>query len=270
MKKIYFVDTENVGNSWTEVAEMENPKECKFIIFYSDHSPRLAYDAISKLVEKKIKIECIKCYTGTNAMDFQLQAVLGRKSVNNADKQMIILSSDRGYDPAVKLFNDMGIYVTRLSLADIKMIKGEPLVIDKNDKTEKCGVPVFEIYTLVHCVGQNSAQKIHNSCTDIFGKETGRNVYNYLKERGFRVPVTEEAPIDQVKDFIQLIDKYQGHNSFPSDTSSYLCEIMKKNAEITNSAIFTLLKKKYGEKANELHKILKTYYQSIKVLIKDI
>ena len=71
----------------------------------------------------------IKCYTGNNALDFQLVSYLGFMMKTGAKTQYIIVSNDTGYDAMVRFWNDRERNVSRLSQAE--------LIRSVKQKTEK-------------------------------------------------------------------------------------------------------------------------------------
>ena len=43
IKTIYYIDSENVGDSWIELLNTLDPTTCRVLVFYTKHSPRMAY-----------------------------------------------------------------------------------------------------------------------------------------------------------------------------------------------------------------------------------
>ena len=43
MEKIYYIDSENVGDSWIELLDELTQLDSRLIVFYTKHSPRMTY-----------------------------------------------------------------------------------------------------------------------------------------------------------------------------------------------------------------------------------
>ena len=74
--KHYLIDSENVGDFWIPLLELPADR-AELIVFYTKNSPHMSYDSLIKLKESDRKVTFIKCYEGTNALDFQLCSELG-------------------------------------------------------------------------------------------------------------------------------------------------------------------------------------------------
>ena len=97
--KHYLIDSENVG-------------------FYTKNSPHMSYDSLIKLKESDRKVTFIKCYEGTNALDFQLCSELGFLIAQNPGDEFIIVTNDTGYDAAVKYWRRKEYSVKRIAGKD--------------------------------------------------------------------------------------------------------------------------------------------------------
>ena len=61
MAKIYYIDSENVGDSWIDLLEETN---CRFLVFYTGHSPRIAYPQAIQLMNATNKPEFVDHFYG--------------------------------------------------------------------------------------------------------------------------------------------------------------------------------------------------------------
>ena len=77
MEKIYYIDSENVGDSWIELLDELTQLDSRLIVFYTKHSPRMTYQQTIQLMNSANKPEFIECHEGSNALDFQLVSYLG-------------------------------------------------------------------------------------------------------------------------------------------------------------------------------------------------
>jgi len=123
MKRIFFIDTENVGLRWILLLEKLD-KGDKVLIFYTDKSPNLTFFMLNQILASKARVECIQCTNGSaNALDFQLVTELGRRIKNSRRNpcQFIIVSGDKGFDAVVDYWSFRSYDVLR-----------ENCIIDKN------------------------------------------------------------------------------------------------------------------------------------------
>lgn len=117
----YLIDTENVHNTWTELLD-ETRQTDSFILFYTVNHQPLSLAALAKICNKRRKVECVPADTGFNALDVTLVAELGRRveldraRTPNVPRAYIIISDDKGYDPAVQHLCRQGVQVSRTAM----------------------------------------------------------------------------------------------------------------------------------------------------------
>lgn len=137
---VYLIDSENVGNTWLGlISRLREDDELH--VFYTDKSPTLTYETVVRLLEHDYigVVNWIKCFTGENALDFQLVTELGsmiaEKGINGIyDPYFIILSRDRGYDPVVSYWTKKGVMIKRYpSYTDIRDALNRPGGILEDD-----------------------------------------------------------------------------------------------------------------------------------------
>ena len=58
MATVYFIDSENVGDGWIDL--LEKP-DSKFFVFYTSHSPHIAYSNVVKLINATERPNFIEC-----------------------------------------------------------------------------------------------------------------------------------------------------------------------------------------------------------------
>ena len=116
---VYLIDSENVGNTWLGLISRLREND-ELHVFYTDKSPTLTYETVVRLLEHDYigMVNWIKCFTGENALDFQLVTELGsmiaeKRITGLFDPYFIILSRDRGYDPVVSYWTKKGVMVKR-------------------------------------------------------------------------------------------------------------------------------------------------------------
>ncbi len=114
MKKIYLVDSENVGDIWVPLLVESQPDE-EVIVFYTQKSPHMNYENVRLLKETDKEAKFIKCFEGSNALDFQLVTQLGYLLCENQENSYVIISNDTGFDAAVRYWKQRNMPVQRLS-----------------------------------------------------------------------------------------------------------------------------------------------------------
>ena len=115
--KHYLIDSENVGDFWIPLLELP-ADQAELIVFYTKNSPHMSYDSLIKLKESDRTVTFIKCYEGTNALDFQLCSELGFLIAGNPGDEFIIVTNDTGYDAAVKYWRRKEYSVKRIAGKD--------------------------------------------------------------------------------------------------------------------------------------------------------
>ena len=115
--KHYLIDSENVGDFWIPLLDLP-ADQAELIVFYTKNSPHMSYDSLIKLKESDRDVIFIKCYEGTNALDFQLCSELGFRIAGNEEDEFIIVTNDTGYDAAVKYWRHKEYSVKRIAGKD--------------------------------------------------------------------------------------------------------------------------------------------------------
>ena len=114
MKRIYLVDSENVGDIWVPLLVASQPDE-EVIVFYTQKSPHMNYENVRLFKETEKEAEFIKCFEGSNALDFQLVTQLGYMLCENQENCYVIVSNDTGFDAAVRYWKQRNMPVQRIS-----------------------------------------------------------------------------------------------------------------------------------------------------------
>ena len=90
------------------------------IVFYTQKSPHMNYENVRLLKETEKEAEFIKCFEGSNALDFQLVTQLGYLLCENQENSYVIVSNDTGFDAAVRYWKQRNMPVQRLSGKELK------------------------------------------------------------------------------------------------------------------------------------------------------
>lgn len=110
----YLIDSENVGDFWIPLLELPD-EETELIVFYTKNSPHMSYESLIRLKESDKKVTFVKCYEGTNALDFQLVSELGYRICQNEEGRFVVVTNDTGYDAAVKYWRRKKRSVKRIT-----------------------------------------------------------------------------------------------------------------------------------------------------------
>lgn len=110
----YLIDSENVGDFWIPLLDLP-AGETELIVFYTRNSPHMSYDSLIRLKESNRTVTFIKCYEGTNALDFQLVSELGYRICSDEDGRFVIVTNDTGFDAAVKYWRRRKKSVKRIT-----------------------------------------------------------------------------------------------------------------------------------------------------------
>ena len=164
MATIYYIDSENVGDSWIELLDHT---DSRFLVFYTGHSPRIAYPQAIRLVDAISKPEFIECYEGNNGLDFQLISYLGYEIHADNTNEMIIVSNDTGFDAAVHFWVDRGINVKRVPHSNVLSTHSKETIMPVSDdeyitssssvemSDKVFGIDKNELYTIINCIGRD-------------------------------------------------------------------------------------------------------------------
>lgn len=143
MAKIYLVDSENIGASWSQLLNTMS-EEDRMYVFYTDKSPYISYENLLQVIAYCNIPIFVKCYEGRNALDFQLVSELGFKLCQEPDQEFIVISDDYGYDAAIRYWTGKGYNVHRIGKKYCRPMyprKSEEVSVVQSEVT---AVPVVE------------------------------------------------------------------------------------------------------------------------------
>ncbi len=268
MAKIYYIDSENVGDSWIELLE---ESEARFLVFYTGRSPRIAYPQAIQLMNATTKPEFIECHEGNNGLDFQLVTYLGYELHADNTSEIIIISNDTGFDAVVSFWSERGMNVSRVPRSNASNSK--PIEIPVSDEedvastssvkvTEKIsGVDKNEIYTIINCVGKNNPSYIHLAIVHFYGNKNGENIYKALKREKFVAPPVQWKKETKMKKFIELIILHMNtaNVSVPDSFSGFIIN----NIVDDKKAMGNKINKAYAGNGTQLNKMFKPFYKTL-------
>lgn len=231
MKNIFFVDSENVGDSWLDLFDYMDSEDI-ILVFYSNKSPNMSYPNLVKLKESSIFPEFVLCENGTeNSLDFQLVTYLGSFTVKNPDDNLIIVSKDKGFDSVVHFWAGRGFHICRkapsifytlssenitdeVTVSDSDAVLLPALYLDPDTPLSEL-VPQIEydkeqLDTLLSCIGKSSLSTIHNILISVYGHTTGSYIYGQVKNSTYVIPTVNWQKKTKYKKFLKIVYSKSG------------------------------------------------------------
>lgn len=153
MNKYIYVDTENIGLKFIELIKKLD-KSWTTIVFFTEHTPRLPFDAINDIRNLECNLEFVKCFNGTpNALDFSLVTQLGISVAKRPKSVHMVLSDDNGFDASLKMLDTLGYKVCRYSVLNGFILfreEGFKEVIEKfRGDSDKIQLPIHSMYKIL-------------------------------------------------------------------------------------------------------------------------
>lgn len=102
MNKLYFIDSENVGNEWLCLLNEADENDV-FHFFYTKNTEIIKVPCVEleNIANSIVRLQLHRCEQGKNALDFQLATEIGAQIAQNPYSEFIIVSNDNGYDAVV-------------------------------------------------------------------------------------------------------------------------------------------------------------------------
>lgn len=186
MGVVYLVDSENVGIMWKNI--IDKNEDQKLFIFYTINTPYISYEDLKFLLDSGSDFRLIECFTGQNALDFQLSSFLGylisKEESKNDD--FIIVSNDKGYDPLCEFWSCRGYSVQRLSLnKDGIKESDDDYEVDFNDMNFIRGILPDrykkDVGLIRKILEYKKPNQIHNELIKLYGNKDGLALYKLIK-----------------------------------------------------------------------------------------
>lgn len=263
---IYFIDSENVGSSWTDLlGEIGS----RFLVFYTSHSPRMAYAQINSLMNATNNIKFLECHEGNNGLDFQLVTYLGYELRTDNTNEMVIVSNDSGFDAVVHFWQERNMKVRRVLCSNAsnskKLESGE--TVSNNDMLSTeissmiSSIDRRELYTIINCIGADDPSHIHLALIHFYGNKKGEHIYKCLKKEKFAAPPTQWREKTRMEKLIELIIKYVNTSKILIPDS--LQDFIVKNVVSDKKTMSDRLNILYGESGQQLNKMFKPFYATL-------
>ena len=187
-RKVYLVDTENVGTAWKDILPQKSSKDV-IILFYTENSPGISYVDLNVIRAYPESFDMILCYPGKNGLDFQLVSYLGYLIKTAPKSEYVIVSNDTGYDAAVKFWRDREIEVCRRSKSELTAPKDKQETEDdvkvmlKHLLTEDSYTDEYleRVYQMLRNYSAKQLQELYFALQKEFGAAPGMDIYRQLK-----------------------------------------------------------------------------------------
>lgn len=112
-RTVWLIDSENVNDNWVSAVADAGQRD-QIVIFYTDNSANMSVESVGQLAAVNRQMVWKKCYTGTNALDFQLVSELGSMIAKRPKDNYAIVANDTGYDAVVKYWSNNGVKISRV------------------------------------------------------------------------------------------------------------------------------------------------------------
>ncbi len=269
MTKKYYIDSENVGDSWIELL---NNSENELFIFYTKNSPRMTYSQVIRLMNAPIHPNFIECVTGNNGLDFQLVTYLGYNIHETKTDEFIIVSKDTGFDAVVSFWKKRKVNIQRISqinsskneLASNKKCsnkKLEPSSLSLNAQNQISDVKQKEIWTIINCIGKDNSNYIHLVFEHFYGQKKGNEIYKYLRKLNFEVLDFQWDKTTKIKKIIKLILHYRNKSKrdIPESFIDFLVNHANSNRKLMRESIIA----QYPVEGENLYSMIKPFLTTL-------
>ncbi len=191
-RKVYLVDTENIGSAWKELLPQKGSKDM-LLLFYTENSPGISYADLDAIRQYPSSFEAIECFPGKNGLDFQLVSYLGYLIKSAPKTDYVIVTNDTGYDAVVRFW-------TNRSLSVIRKTKSELTIPEKTEETDVLGeikaslkglLPeeysdeayVEGIFKIICDYDAKQLQALYQTLQKEYGQEAGSEIYRRIKPK---------------------------------------------------------------------------------------
>lgn len=194
-KRVYLVDSENVGDLWvTHILDLAK-KEDEVVVFYTQKSPHMGYDALRKLLSEGREVKFVKCVEGRNALDFQLVTELGyRIGIQKEEMEYIMVTNDTGFDAVVKYWQGAGKKVRRFNARYCQQQYNKLKVEEKKEELLAVEVPFVDEKEVLASSIEEVVDAIDAVTTE---EEVSVNETNQVEKNLYEKSLDEETLLEQ-------------------------------------------------------------------------
>lgn len=225
MKQTYFIDSENVNDLWVNLLDT-TAEDAELLVFYTKGSPHMSYSSVRRLKESKREVTFIKCYEGTNALDFQLVTELGYRlrelQESGEAYEMILVSNDNGFTAAVNYWCDRGMNVRRINGQACSSVVPTPIstpIVEETVPERECTsvpeetqsesepenfFPKEEVNVVIRCLGKKNLAELYNALVAIYG-DKGKDHYAVVKPKSYKVEPQAWKLNEKIEKYTEVI-----------------------------------------------------------------
>ncbi len=266
MKTLYFIDSENVGDSWISLLDVVSDTD-EILVFYTAKSPHMNYKNLIALKESDKKISFIECHEGNNALDFQLCSELGYR-ICNTECCFVIVSNDTGYDAVIKYWGDKNIRVSRIKGNECgkKQVREAVPSVPENETSDNPSSSETiddNAKEILYCIGKDKLQDLHEALQQLYGTKKATFCYNAFKSGSAYNAFLQSHPklslADKHKLYCSIVFDLQAPElSCPKDFPKFVIETWKKKKNL--NSFRAALQTKYGnENGMRLYSVIKAH-----------
>ena len=184
----FYIDTENVPN-WKPILDGRVRFNDNIFIFSSVNSTKVSENDLDPFRKEGALCTVINCYTGKNAMDFQLVSLMGYMINEFPGSRHTIISADTGYEPVKEFWDMAGVDVEIMGENEVQAAK---LALRKKCKKLKEEADNRELEQIMQRALNNLgpknkgnfASELHNELIHAYGLDKGLEIYKKIKSSG--------------------------------------------------------------------------------------
>lgn len=184
----FYIDTENVPN-WKPILDGRVRFNDNIFIFSSVNSTKVSENDLDPFRKEGALCTVINCYTGKNAMDFQLVSLMGYMINEFPGSRHTIISADTGYEPVKEFWDMAGVDVEIMGENEVQAAK---LALRKKCKKLKEEADNRELEQIMQRALNNLgpknkgnfASELHNELIHAYGLDQGLEIYKKMKKSG--------------------------------------------------------------------------------------
>lgn len=181
----FYVDSENVPN-WEPLLEGKVRFNDNIFVFSSVHATKVLEENLDKFRKEGALCTVVNCYTGKNAMDFQLVSLMGYMIHEFPKSHHTIISADTGYEPVREFWEMAGVDIEIVGEREVQAAR---LALRKKSKKLKQEAEKEDLEKIIEKTIKNLGKKhkssflsdLHNELIHAYGINRGREIYKSLK-----------------------------------------------------------------------------------------
>lgn len=279
-KKYYLIDTENVGNRWSDyISKLK--KGHVLVIFYTKNHSKLMEECYLKQRYNK-KIRWVECAAGNNALDQQLMGVLSYLIAIHPKAEYAVFSNDKDYTDTIKFWEQRGISISRVGFNTKKKKKKKKeaataLTKEKQDAEKSCEqIKSPENTSIDKLTEEQLAVEIAKAVpvknmgnwyallVSLLGQKTGREFYTQLKDNEEKKKELSQYLLPNAEERkVYLITFLFQYHQLDVTKANLAYKLVKAHNSKNKKAIKEDFDKHFGKKTAEQQQ----YYRVIKPVV---